>query len=281
MPAILDSNATPEPAIRDTESSPQPPKLLDQVRAAIRVRHYSLRTEQSYVHWVRRFIFFHGKRHPRDMGKVEVEAFLSALATERDVAAATQDQALSALLFLYKAVLGIELPWLDSITRAKKPKRLPVVLAQGEVQRLLAQVEGTHGLIIRLLYGAGLRLLEGLRLRVKDVDLESGQITVRSGKGDKDRASHPCVSSWTHQRVLVGPRRVWCQVRMGRRWLGVPRMGPAHPLDAHPATSEGVTMNNLCQEGMFACAFELVFGVGLAVIALLFIAGLLGFLDKD
>jgi len=163
------------------------PKLLDQVRERIRVRHYSLRTEDAYLHWIRRFIFFHGKRHPREMGGPEVEAFLSHLATEGRVAASTQNQALSALLFLYRDVLKVELPWLDGVVRAKRSQRVPVVLTENEVRGLLARLDGTKWLVASLLYGTGMRLLEGLRLRVKDVDLERKEITVRDGKGAKDR----------------------------------------------------------------------------------------------
>ncbi len=166
-----------------------PPRLLDQVRDAIRRRHYSYRTEQAYVHWVRRFIWFSGKRHPRGMGAEEVTAFLSHLASERDVAASTQNQALSALLFLYGQVLGVELPWMKGIVRAKRPLRVPVVLTRDEVRALLARLEGTKWLMAALLYGAGLRLRECLKLRVKDVDFGYRQITVRDGKGAKDRVT--------------------------------------------------------------------------------------------
>jgi integron integrase len=157
------------------------------VRDAIRLRHYSLRTEQAYLDWIKRFILFHHERHPKDMGAAEVEQFLSHLAVEGKVAASTQNQALSALLFLYKQVLDIDLPWMNDITRAKKPQRLPVVLTVEEVRRVLARMDGQHGLMAELLYGAGLRLLECARLRVKDVDFGYRQITVRDGKGEKDR----------------------------------------------------------------------------------------------
>jgi len=167
----------------------KPPRLLDQVRDAIRRRHYSRRTEQSYVHWIRRFILFSDKRHPRDLGAPEVTAFLSHLARDRDVAAATQNQALAALLFLYKEVLDQPLPWLDQIERAKRPARLPTVLSVAEVQRLLAQMDGTKWLMASLLYGAGLRLRECLKLRVKDLDFDYGQILVRDAKGGKDRVT--------------------------------------------------------------------------------------------
>lgn len=167
----------------------RPRKLLDQVRDAIRVRHYSLRTERSYVAWVRRYILFHGKRHPAQMGGAEVTAFLSALAVEGGVAAATQHQALSAVLFLYREVLGVDLPWMNEIVRAKKPARVPTVLSQAEVGRLLAQLEGTPGLMARVLYGTGMRLMECVRLRVKDVDFDRLEIRVRDGKGGKDRVT--------------------------------------------------------------------------------------------
>ncbi|HEX8779100.1 MAG TPA: integron integrase [Rhodanobacter sp.] len=163
------------------------PRLLDEVRRVLRTRHYSLRTEHVYVGWIRRFILANGKRHPRDMGAAEVEQFLSRLAVQCQVAASTQNQALSALLFLYREVLGVELPWLDSVTRAKRPRRVPTVLSVDEVHRLLAAMEGRSWLIASLFYGTGMRLMECLRLRVKDVDFERGEITVREGKGDKDR----------------------------------------------------------------------------------------------
>ena len=168
---------------------PKPPRLLDRVREAIRVRHYSLRTEDSYVQWTRRFVLFHGKRHPQTMGAAEVAAFLTHLAAERHVAPATQNQAKSALLFLYKQVLGVELPWLDEVVGAKERHRLPVVLTQGEVRSLLHELSGSAWLVASILYGAGLRLLEGLRLRVKDVDFERRELLVRDGKGGKDRVS--------------------------------------------------------------------------------------------
>lgn len=165
------------------------PKLLDRVRAEIRVRHYSLRTEQSYVDWARRYILFHQTRHPAEMGAVEVREFLSHLAVERHVSASTQNQAKSALLFLYREVLKIELPWLDEVVVAKSAKRLPVVLTQVEVRALLNAMSGTMGLVASLLYGTGMRLLEGLRLRVKDVEFSRREIIVREGKGNKDRVT--------------------------------------------------------------------------------------------
>ncbi|MGV8961449.1 MAG: integron integrase [Stenotrophomonas sp.] len=166
----------------------KPPRLLEQVRQQIRVRHYSIRTEQAYLGWIRRFILANGKRHPSEMGAQEVESFLSLLATERDVSASTQNQALSALLFLYRQVLDIDLPWMEEVVRAKRPRRLPVVLSPEEVACLLtAMPDGNLDLMARLLYGTGMRLMECLRLRVKDVDFARREICVRSGKGDKDR----------------------------------------------------------------------------------------------
>ena len=164
--------------------APQPPRLLDQVRDAIRLRHFSLSTEKSYVHYIRDFILFHGKRHPKEMGVVEIRAYLSHLATQRNVAASTQTVALSALLFLYRHVLNIDLPYIE---RAKRSKRLPVVFTQAEVRQILDNLDGIHQLIVSLLYGTGMRLMEGLRLRVKDLDFEYRQITIRDGKGQKDR----------------------------------------------------------------------------------------------
>ena len=153
------------------------------------MRHYSLRTESVYVDWVRRFIFFHGKRHPRGLGAAEVGAFLSHLATERGVSASTQNQAKAALLFLYKEVLVVDLPWLGEVVQARASRRLPVVLNPAEVLKLLDEMDGTMALIARLLYGTGMRLMEGLRLRVKDVDFTRREIVVREGKGAKDRVT--------------------------------------------------------------------------------------------
>lgn len=173
----------------DQKSQPEGVRLLDQVRGKVRLKHYSIRTEQAYVDWIRRFILHFDKRHPRELGAAEVEAFLTHLAVAGKVAASTQNQAKSALLFLYKEVLEIELPWLDNVERAKAPKRLPVVLTHAEVQALLARLSGTHWLMASLLYGAGLRLMECLRLRVKDVDFSRKEILVRDGKGFKDRVT--------------------------------------------------------------------------------------------
>lgn len=178
--------------IREPEPSyPPAPKrrLLDQVRDAIRARHYSYRTEEAYIGWIRRYILFHGKRHPLEMGKPEIEQFLTALAVERHVAASTQNQALAGILFLYKEVLGKDPGWLDDVVRAKRPQRLPVVLTRPEVRDLLNQLSGVPWIMAMLLYGSGLRLMECSRLRVKDVDFERGEILVREGKGNKDRVT--------------------------------------------------------------------------------------------
>lgn len=209
----------------DSVTSSQPPKLLDQLRERIRYRHYSLRTEQAYVHWVKRFIFFHDKRHPREMGRLEVEAFLSHLANVGKVAVSTHHQALSALLFLYREVLGTELPWMTEVGRPKKPKRLPVVLTQTEVRRVLDHIDDqTHQLMARLLYGTGMRLMECVRLRVKDVEFERREILVRSGKGDKDRVTMLPDSLIDALRAHLGRvREVWLADRaMGRPGVELP-----------------------------------------------------------
>jgi len=168
---------------------PSAPRLMDQVREVLRYHHYGKRTEEAYVRWIRGFIFFHNKRHPKDMGKAEIEAYLSYLAVDQNVAASTQNQAFSALLFLYKQVL--DLPFADDIApiRSKKPVRLPVVLSQAEVIRLLDCMSDESGLMARIMYGGGLRLMELLRLRVQDIDFDLGFLTIRAGKGDKDRTT--------------------------------------------------------------------------------------------
>lgn len=163
------------------------PKLLERVRHALRVRHYSRRTEQAYVRWIRRFVLFHDKRHPGTLGGPEVTRFLTWLAEDRQVSASTQTQALAALLFLYRHVLQQELPWMAEVVRAPTRPRLPVVLTREEVRRVVRQLSGTERLIVMLLYGSGLRLLEALQMRIKDIDFDQGQIVVRGGKGDKDR----------------------------------------------------------------------------------------------
>ena len=206
------------------------------MREAIRIRHYSIRTEEAYVHWVKAFIRFHGLRHPREMGAREVTTFLSHLATGRDVAAATQQQALSGLLFLYRNVLEVDLPWLDELVRPKKPARLPTVLNQEEVSRLLGAVRPGHDLMVRLLYGTGMRLMECLRLRVKDVDFVRGEITVRDGKGGKDRRTvlprslvEPLQLEVERARILhasdlaAGFGAVWLPHALARKYINGPR----------------------------------------------------------
>lgn len=180
---------SPIDAPRNPSLAGAAPRLIEQVRTVIRLKHYSLRTEESYVQWIRRFILFHNKRHPREMGAEEITRYLSHLARARNVSASTQNQALNAILFLYREVLKIELPWMDGIDRAKRPTRLPVVFTQAEVRALLAPLEGTLWLMLSLIYGAGLRLSECLRLRVKDVDFHYGQLFIRDGKGQKDRVT--------------------------------------------------------------------------------------------
>ena len=173
------SGTVAEPSVR--------PRLLDEVRSRLRLKHYSIRTEQAYLYWIRRYIQANGRRHPRELDGVAVERFLSLLATRDKVAASTQNQALSALLFLYRDVLGMELPWMETVVRAKRPHRLPVVLSKGEVAVVLRHLSGRDWLMASLLYGSGLRLMECVRLRIKDVDLQRNDITVRDGKGAKDR----------------------------------------------------------------------------------------------
>ncbi|MBS0558121.1 MAG: integron integrase [Proteobacteria bacterium] len=201
----------------------RPPKLLDQVRARVRRLGMAMRTEEAYLGWVRRFIVFHGKRHPRDMGALHVEAFLSHLATHGEVAASTQNQALSALLFLYREVLQQELPWMDEIRRAKRPERIPVVLSRSEVAALLDEMDGVTWLMASLLYGSGLRLMECLRLRVQDVDFVRHEITVRQGKGGKDRRTVlPASVIEALQGQLAQARRVHARdlaAGYGQVWL--------------------------------------------------------------
>lgn len=187
----------------------EPPRLLDRMRDVLRARHYSIRTEESYAQWVRRFILFHGKKHPSAMGADEINEYLTHLAVERHVSASTQNQALSAILFLYRDVLGEEVPWLTDLVRAPRRHGVPVVLTRDEVRRLLGEMGGTAQLIARLLYGTGMRILEGLRLRVKDLDFESNEVVVRAGKGNKERATTlPRVLSVELQRHLERVREL-------------------------------------------------------------------------
>jgi len=218
---------------------PPAKKLLDQVREKIRYKHYSLSTEKTYVSWIRHYIIFHDKRHPAGMGAIEAEQFLSYLANERHVSSSTQNQALSAILFLYREVLMLELPWMDNFERSKKPKRLPVVLTTLEVQALLREVAVAPepiGLIIKLLYGTGMRLMEAVRLRVKDVELTRREIVVRDGKGGKDRvtmlpgslleAMHHQLTQrreWYDEDILVGKADVWLPDALAVKYPGAPR----------------------------------------------------------
>ena len=213
-----------------------PVLLLDRVRDRIRLKHYSLRTEQAYCDWIRRFINFHGKQHPSGLGAAEVEAFLTSLAVVGRVAASTQNQAKSALLFLHRQVLGAELPWLDGIEKAKAPMRLPVVLTRDEVSRVLARLDGVHRLIGSLLYGTGLRITEAMRLRVKDIEFSRREILARDGKGNKDRVTMlparllgPLREQVEHARELhrgdlaEGLGAVWLPFALDRKYPGAAR----------------------------------------------------------
>lgn len=213
------------------DSQPAKPKLLDQVRDRIRLKHYSRRTEDVYLDWAKRYILYHNKTHPQEMGKKEIENFLTYLARDRKVSASTQNQAKSALLFLYKEVLGITLPWVGEVEKAKKPQKMPVVLTENEVQALLAQLSDTWLLLGRLLYGTGMRLLEGLRLRVQDVDFSANQIFIRDGKGGKDRVTmlpqslvlplkdHLLTVKRLHEKDLAGGYgEVWLSESLTRKY---------------------------------------------------------------
>jgi len=173
----------------NSTTSTHAPRLLDSTREVLRVNHYSMSTEKTYIQWIKQFIYFHNKRHPKEMGANEITAFLTYLAVKRQVSASTQNQALSAILFLYKRVLDIELPWLDKVVRAKRPRHLPVVFTRQEIKALLSHFEGTRWLIFSLIYGCGFRILECLRLRVKDIDFHYKQINIRDAKGGKDRVT--------------------------------------------------------------------------------------------
>lgn len=226
------------PAFPDCASTPAPnpgskPKLLDQVRTIMRVLHYSIRTEEAYVNWIRRFILFHGKRHPKDLGETEIDAFLSHLAMDGEVAASTQNQALNAVVFLYKKVLKQSLGDFSQFTRAKRPRKLPVVLTESEVVGLIEAVEPCYWIMVALLYGSGLRLMDCLRLRVKDLDFGHGQIVVRDGKGNKDRitmlpaiAVEPIrahlkeVRAIHRQDLANGLGRVWLPHALDRKYPG-------------------------------------------------------------
>jgi len=218
------------------ETAPQPPRLRERVRISIRERNYSRRTEKQYWYWIRWFIRFHGMRHPQEMGGEEVKAFLSWLAVERNVAAATQHQALHALLFLYQKVLGMELPWLEGVVRAKRPVRVPTVLTEEEVARLLARIDGALWIMASLLYGAGLRQAECLMLRVKDLNFAYRHVVVRDGKGAKDRVTvlpgnlvEPLQTHLGKVRMLhnadleAGFGEVWLPHALARKYPQAPR----------------------------------------------------------
>lgn len=207
------------------------PMLLDVVRQRIRLKHYSHRTEKSYIHWIRRFTRFHGKQHPRTLGKPELEFFLTHLAVDRKVAASTQNQTFNALLFLYRQVLEMEVPELDNVQRVKTPQHLPTVLSPDEIRLVMAQLDGKYWIAVNLLYGSGLRLVECLRLRVQDIDFAMSQITVRAGKGNKDRVTmlpeavvtpiklHMEKVSNLHQRDIErGLGRVYMPVALARKY---------------------------------------------------------------
>jgi integron integrase len=202
----------------------RPPRLLDRVRDAIRARHYSSRTEKAYVAWVRRYVLFHGKRHPAELGAADITRFLTSLAVDGKVAASTQNQALSALLLLYRQVLQQDVPWLDGLVYARRPHHLPVVLTRDEVRAILAEIHGVPRLMALLLYGAGLRLLECARLRVKDLDLARHQLVVRAGKGDRDRLTTlPTAITADLVRHLEAVRRQHqADLQAGAGWVELP-----------------------------------------------------------
>ncbi|MBL0162508.1 MAG: integron integrase [Xanthomonadales bacterium] len=227
---------TPDDELENTRGEDRRPRLLDMLRERVRRLGLSIRTETAYVDWARRFILANGKRHPRDMGAIEVERFLTDLAVKSQVSASTQNQALSALLFLYREVLREELPWMNDIRRAKKPDRLPLVLSRDEVARVLEGMSGVTWLMASLLYGGGLRLMECVRLRVQDVDLVRREILIRHGKGGKDRRSvfpSVCVEAMqlqlaqariAHQRDLdAGFGQVWLPNALDRKYVGAAR----------------------------------------------------------
>ena len=213
-------------------AGPRPPRFLDRVRQALQTRHYSRRTEKTYVAWIRRYILFHNKRHPMEMGAAEVTQFLTALAVERKVAASTQNQALGALLFLYREVLQQNLPWLDDVVRARRPQHVPVVMTREEVRAVLQHLHGIPRLLALLFYGAGLRLLEGARLRVQDVDFGANLIVVRDGKGAKDRVTMlPAAVKADLARHLEGVRRQHeGDLQAGAGWVELPdALGRKYP----------------------------------------------------
>ena len=250
-----------------------PPRLLDAVTERLRVRHYSLRTERAYIAWIRRFILANDKRHPRELGVIEVEAFLTSLAVQGNVTPSTQNQALSALLFLYREVLGIDLPWMENVVRAKRPRKLPTVLSRAEVQRLLAHLDGRNWLLASVLYGTGLRLMECLRLRVKDIDFARNEIMVRDGKGSKDRRTvlpqalvEPLHREIERARLLheedllAGFGAVWLPHALARKYPNAPRefgwqyVFPATARSVDPR--DGVERRHHHDDGMLSRALK-------------------------
>ena len=225
--------AAPRPALSQVPVPfGRPPRLLDRVRQALQTRHYSRRTEKAYVGWIRRYILFHGKRHPAEMGAPEVTAFLTSLAVNRHVAASTQNQALGALLFLYREVLDQNLPWLDELVRARRPHHVPVVMTRDEVRAVLQHLSGLPRLFALLFYGAGLRLLEAARLRIQDVDFAANQLVVRHGKGAKDRVTMlpAAVKTALAQHLDEVRRQHESDLRAGAGWVELPHaLGQKYP----------------------------------------------------
>jgi integron integrase len=254
---VSPTNPQQAPTVSPPSAGKPPPKLLDQVSAKLRVLHYSKRTEEAYLDWMKRFILFHNKRHPREMGGSEIESFLTHLAVEGRVAASTQNQAFAALLFLYQKVLKIELPRLNSL-RAQRPEHLPVVLSVDEVRAILAELDGIDRLMAEILYGTGLRVLECCRLRVKDVDFTRKQIVVREGKGEKDRVvplparienqlrDQVSAVRRTHDRDLsAGHGRVWLPYALKEKYPSAEReliwqyLFPSSRLSVDPRPMDG------------------------------------------
>lgn len=250
------------------------PRLLDMVRARCRRLNYSVRTERAYAGWIRRFVLANDKRHPRELGAQEVEKFLTDLAVRGNVAASTQNQALSALIFLYREVLGMDLPWMENVTRAKRPQRLPVVLSRAEVERLLTMIDGEVWLMAALLYGSGMRLMECMRLRVKDIDFERRQITIRDGKGAKDRqvplpdgvrdrlkTAVERVRILHAQDLVEGHGMVWLPGALSRKYPNAERefawqyVFPARSLSVDPRS--GVTRRHHVDEAILQRAIKM------------------------
>lgn len=215
--------------ITRSDDSPAPPRLLAQVRERARYLHYSLRTEKAYVYWARMFVRWSGMRHPRDMGEPEVKAFLTMLATQRGVSSSTHNQALSALLFLYREVLGAQLPWMADLQRPSHPRRIPTVLTREEVKALLDSMPGELSLIARLLYGTGMRLMEAIRLRLKDVDFYRNVIVIREAKGNKDRVVMlpGTLAAPLHDQIAIARR-----IREQDRAAGLAGVEVPHALEA-------------------------------------------------